>query len=709
MPTPEPTIAAAAAESATEGEASAKQAKVDLNPLTGAPYTRRFYELLEQRQRLPAWGAREELLKQLQKEQVVMLVGETGAGKTTQLPQILLDAGYHVQSGQIRALACVQPYDLAATSAAQRIADELEVPLGSYVGYHIRFDDKTSTDTLLRMVTAEAILREVLADPLLQKYSVILVDEVHTRTVHMDTLLGLLKGMLPNRPELKLVIMATSLEVRRMQGYFGGAPLLHMPGKMHPVELHYMTSGDKDYMRAAIRTVVQIHAAEPEGDILLFLTMEEDIEHACTQLRREALRLVEFGELVVASLHPNITLPQLQKVFEPAPAPKLPGVKPSRKVIVATGIAETSIAVDNIMYVVDPGFEQQRLYDPRTRLDSRHALPLSRSAAERRAQLAGRSGPGKCFRLAGEKAFKEQLLDAVYPEVMRCNLMGVVLLLKRLGVDDLLHFEFLDPPCPEALMRAIEALHGIGCLDDDGDVTDIGDKASKFPVDPLLAKMLLESPRHRCSNEALSIASMLCVKPVFLRPAGSTKQADEARGRFAHLDGDHLTLLNVFHAYKQHVQDGVGAEKFCGENYINAKALHAAENIREKLRSTMDILGLQMVSTDFQDKEYYPNIRRCLLSGFFSQVAHLDKEKLGLYLTMREAQEVSLHPSTSLQHKPQWVLFDEFVLTSRSFIKTVTQIRGEWLPDIAPAYYDLNTFPKNETRTALEKVITRRS
>lgn len=691
-----------------EDEQAAKQAKVDLNPLTGAPYTHRFYELLERRQKLPAWSAREDFLRLMQVGQVVIMVGDTGCGKTTQLPQILLDAGYHVQNGEIKALACVQPHSLGATCAASRVAEELEVPIGSYVGYNVKWDDKTSVDTLLRMTSAEALLREALVDPSLSRYSVILIDEAHTRTAAIDTLLGLLKRALGARPELKLVVMSASLDIRRMQNYFGGAPLLQIPGTRHPVEVHYLSSSDKDYLKAAVRTVVQIHSTEPEGDILVFLANEEDIDSACAQLRREALRLLEFGELVTCPLHASSTPLQASKAFEVAPVAKVEGGRPGRKVVVATEVAETSIALEGIVYVVDPGFERQHFFNPRTRLETSHAAPVSRVAQERRALRAGRSAPGKCFRLYAEKASKDLLPDFTYPEIMRTNLTSMVLLLKRLGIEDLVHFEFLDPPPPEALMRAFESLHHLGCLDDDGDVTEEGDKVSKFPVDPQLAKMLVDSPRHRCSNEALSIAAMLCVRPVFLRPTGSARQADDARGRFAHLDGDHLTLLNVFHAYKQHVQDGVEPTRFCGENYLSVRAMSQAEIIREQLGSIMVQIGLPMLSTDFNDKEYYPNIRRCLISGFFMQVAHLDKVKLGLYLTVREAEEVSLHPSSCLGTKPEWILFDEFLHTSRDFIRVATQVHGEWLFDVAPGYYeDLTRFPK-ETRGALERAMEKR-
>merc|ERR1712032_1133580 len=264
-----------------------------------------------------------------------------------------------------------------------------------------------------------------------------------------------------------------------------------------------------------------------------------------------------------------------------------------------------------------------------------------------------------------------------------------------------------DPPAPETLMRALESLNYLQCLDDDGNLTDIGDQASEFPLDPQLAIMLIMSPVHKCSNEILSIAAMLSVPNVFVRPKEHARDADEAKTRFAHLDGDHLTVLNVFHAYKQHTQDGMDPSNFCYENYVNARSMKAAESVREQLKRTMERLNLQMVSTDFHDKEYYPNIRRCLVAGFFMQVAHL--EKSGHYLTIRDNQVVALHPSTCLTHKPEWIIYNEFVLTSKNFVRTVTQVRGEWLLDIAPVYYDVKSFPKSEAKTQLERLISHRA
>lgn len=692
----------------TAGYDDCAEAKTVLNPLTGVPYTKRFYEFLETRQRLPAWGAREQFLQQMQKSQVVILIGETGSGKTTQLPQILLDAGYHVQHDKIRALACVQPCNLAAISGATRIAEELEVPLGTYVGYHVKFDDKTSGDTLLRMLSAEALLREILLDSLLSRYSVVLLDEADGRSAELDLAMSLVKRVLVDRPELKLVLTASSARIQKIQKYFGNAPALQMAGKSQPVELYHVPSEDKNLLRSAAQAIAEIHKSEPEGDILLFVATQDDIDFVSAVLRKSMAQALESKELIIARLSDKSTMAEVQLAVQSQPR-SLTDSSFCRRVVITTSVAEASIAVGAITYVIDTGFELQRHFNPRSRLESQHASPASKQSIARRAQRAGTAQrPGKCYRLYTEKAMKDSMPEITHPEIMRSNISHFVLFLKRLGIDDVVHFDFLDPPPPESLMRAFEALHWLNCIDDAGILTECGDKVNRFGLPPQLGKMLVEAPRHRCSSEALSIAAMMSVSPVFLRPSGKSRQADDARARFAHLDGDHLTLLNVFHAFKQHSQDGVEPEKFCGENHICTQALQQAEKTREQLRLISDHAGLPTVATNFQDPEYYPNIRRCVLAGFFMQVAHLENERTAGYATLLEAEEVSIHSSTSLQSKPEWVVFNEFTQTSRSFMKVVTQVRGDWLFDVAPHYFeDLTRFPK-EIQGALERAAAKR-
>merc|ERR1719450_1559181 len=396
--------------------------------------------------------------------------------------------------------------------------------------------------------------------------------------------MGVLKTVVSHRPDLKLVIMSATLDAGKFQGYFDNAPLMNVPGRTHPVEVFYTPEPERDYLEAAIRTVIQIHNSEASGDILLFLTGEEEIENACRQLRKEAVRYPESGDLTAVPLYSSLPPNQQQKIFETAPGPKFVGGPAGRKVVVATNIAETSITIDGIVYVVDPGFAKQKVYNPRIRVESLLVSPVSKASASQRSGRAGRTQPGKCFRLYTEKAYKTELTEQTYPEILRSNLGVVVLTLKKLGIEDLVHFDFLDPPAPETLMRALEMLNFLGCLNDEGDLTDLGDMASEFPLDPQLAKMLIMSPDFKCSNELLSIAAMLSVPNAFVRPKESARDADECKNRFAHLDGDHLTLLNVFHAYKQHAQDGVDPTTFCYENFVNARSMKSAESVREQLK-----------------------------------------------------------------------------------------------------------------------------
>jgi pre-mRNA-splicing factor ATP-dependent RNA helicase DHX15/PRP43 len=679
-----------------EAHRAAEALRSRINPWTGKPLSPKYFELMEKRRSLPIWEHKEAFLKLFREHQIVLLVGETGSGKTTQVPQFILEDLESVRQRQ-KQVACTQPRRVAAMSVSARVAEEMDVEHGQEVGYSIRFEDKSSPRTVLKYMTDGMLLREAMNDPLLERYACVILDEAHERTLSTDVLFGLTKEILKQRKDLKLVVMSATLDAGKFQKYFDEAPLLSVPGRLHPVEIFYTPEPERDYLEAALRTALQIHLCEPPGDILLFLTGEEEIEEACKKLSKDVAALgPEVPELRCLPLYSTLPPNLQQRIFEPAPPPRAPGQPPGRKCIVATNIAETSLTIDGIVYVIDPGFAKQKVYNPRIRVESLLVTPISRASAQQRAGRAGRTRPGKCFRLYTEKAFKKELLPQTYPEILRSNLSSVVLQLKKLGIDDLVHFDFMDPPAPETLMRALEQLNYLGALDDDGNLTRTGEIMSEFPVEPQLAKFLIASVEHRCSNEALSIAAMLSVQQCFVRPREALRQADEAKARFAHIDGDHLTLLNVYHAYKQAGE----SPQWCYENFVSARALKAADDVRQQLARIMQRFQLPLVSTDFASKDYYPNIRKALLAGYFMQVAHL--ERSGHYLTVKDNQVVSLHPSTTLDHKPEWVVYNEFVLTSKNFIRTCTEVRGEWLLELAPHYYDLENFPQCEARRALE-------
>jgi HrpA-like RNA helicase len=665
-----------------------------VNKYTGKPFSARFWQILSKRKGLPVWEYYKQFMDLVHENQVVVLVGETGSGKTTQIPQWLTEL-----HGSKKKVACTQPRRVAAMSVAQRVADEMDVTLGQEVGYTIRFEDCTSPKTILKYMTDGMLLREAMNDPLLENYGVIILDEAHERTLATDILMGLIKEIAKNRKDLKIVVMSATLDAGKFQQYFDRAPLLSVPGRTHPVEIFYTPEPERDYLEAAIRTVIQIHLCEEvEGDILLFLTGQEEIEEACKRIQREVESLgPDVGDIKCIPLYSTLPPNLQQRIFESAP-PTKPNGAVGRKVVVSTNIAETSLTIDGVVFVIDPGFAKQKVYNPRIRVESLLVSAISKASAQQRAGRAGRTKPGKCFRLYTEKAYQTEMQENTYPEILRSNLGTVVLHLKKLGIDDLVHFDFMDPPAPETMMRALELLNYLGALDDNGELTQLGSLMAEFPLDPQLSKMLIASTDFNCSNEVLSITALLSVPQIFMRPNEAKKQADEAKMRFAHIDGDHLTLLNAYHAYKQNSEDS----KWCYDNFVSFRSLKSADNVRDQLQRIMDRFGLKRTSTEFTSKDYYINIRKALCAGYFMQIAHL--ERSGHYLTIKDNQVVQLHPSTCLDHKPEWVLYNEFVLTTKNYIRTCTDVKPDWLILQASQYYDLANFPECEAKRQLLKL-----
>jgi pre-mRNA-splicing factor ATP-dependent RNA helicase DHX15/PRP43 len=639
-------------------------------------------------------------------------------------------------------IACTQPRRVAATSIAARVAEEMDVQLGEEVGYTIRFEDVSHpTKTVLKFVTDGMLLREAMSDPLLSRYSVIVLDEAHERTLSTDVLMGLLHEVLPKRGkgsehgELKVVVMSATLDAEKFQEYFDNAPLLKVPGRTFPVDVFYTLEPEQNYVEAAVRTTLHIHEHEGPGDVLVFLTGEQEIEQACDEIRTKAESLgKDMPELVVYPLYSSLPPSQQRLIFKPAPGPRIPGGPPGRKVVIgtlccwfeagawmfcmlvllgsnlcvlpfhpATNIAETSLTIDGVVYVVDPGFSKQKVYNPRVRVESLLVSPISRASARQRAGRAGRTRPGKCFRLYTEKSFHEDLIEATYPEILRSKMSNVVLTLKKLGIDDLVHFHYLDSPAAETLMRALETLHYLGALDDEGDLTELGYQMSELPLDPELAKLLLVSPDYGCSSEVVSIVACLSVPQIFMRPRDSAKAADAAKAQFICSESDHITMLNAYAAYE--ATPDHERKRWCYDNFINDRSILNAANVRKQLLGIMKKLGLPVVTSDRKGDGSFANtdIRKALTAGMFMHVAY--RQSTGEYLTVKDNQLVSLHPSTVLPMRPgpDWVLFEEFVLTKKNFIRTVTITSVDWLVEIAPHYFDLENFPECEAKYELEK------
>ncbi|KAI9137264.1 P-loop containing nucleoside triphosphate hydrolase protein [Paraphysoderma sedebokerense] len=434
---------------------------------------------------------------------------------------------------------------------------------------------------------------------------------------------------------------------------------------------------------------MQIHLTEPPGDILLFLTGQEEIDTASEILyeRMKALGPM-VPELIILPVYSALPSEMQSRIFDPAP----PG---SRKVVIATNIAETSITIDGIYYVVDPGFVKQNAFDPKLGMDSLIVVPISQAQARQRAGRAGRTGPGKCYRLYTESAYRNEMLANTVPEIQRTNLADTVLKLKAMGINDLINFDFMDPPPTQTLITAMEQLYALSALDDEGLLTRLGRKMAEFPLEPPLSKMLILSADLRCSEEILTIVAMLSVQNVFYRPKEKQAAADSKKAKFHQPEGDHLTLLTVYNAWK----GSKFSNPWCFENYIQARSMRRAQDVRKQLLGIMDRYHQDVVSCGRD----YNRVRKAICAGFFRHAAKKDPQEG--YKTLVEGTPVYIHPSSALFNKnPEWVIYHELVMTTREYMREVTAIEPKWLVEVAPNFFKEADPNKISKRKAKEKI-----
>ncbi|GLB35803.1 putative ATP-dependent RNA helicase DHX8 [Lyophyllum shimeji] len=621
----------------------------------------------DQRKSLPIYKLRDPLLQAIAEHQVLIVVGDTGSGKTTQMVQYLAEAGY-TEKGRV---GCTQPRRVAAMSVAKRVAEEVGCRLGQEVGYTIRFEDCTSPETKIN------------------QYSVIMLDEAHERTIATDVLFGLLKKAVKRRPDLKLIVTSATLDAEKFSKYFFGCPIFTIPGRTYPVEILYTKEPESDYLDASLITVMQIHLSEPPGDILLFLTGQEEIDTACEILfeRMKALG-PKVPELIILPIYSALPSEVQSRVFEPTP----PG---ARKVVIATNVAETSLTIPGIYYVIDPGFSKQNAYDPRLGMDSLVVMPISQAQARQRSGRAGRTGPGKCYRLYTEAAYRNEMLPNSIPDIQRTNLAATILQLKAMGINDLLSFDFMDPPPAQTMLTALESLYALSALDDEGLLTRLGRKMADFPMEPPLAKMLIASVELGCSEEILSIVAMLSVQTVFYRPKEKQGQADSKKAKFHQPEGDHLTLLTVYNGWKA----ANFSNPWCYENFIQARSMRRAQDVRKQLLGIMDRYKHDILSAGRD----YNRVRKAICSGYFRNAAKKDPQEG--YKTLVEGTPVYIHPSSALFNRnPEWLVYHELVLTTREYCHNVTAVEPKWLVEVAPQFFKVADANKISKRKRQEKI-----
>lgn len=444
----------------------------------------------------------------------------------------------------------------------------------------------------------------------------------------------------------------------------------------YPVHIYYTRSPEANYIDAAAVTVLQIHITQHLGDVLVFLTGQEEIE-ACQEILTERIKGLgsKIRELIILPIYANLPSDMQAKIFEPTP----PG---ARKVILATNIAETSLTIDGISYVIDPGYAKQNYFNARSGMESLVVNPISRASANQRAGRAGRVGPGKCFRLYTKWAFENEMEENTIPEIQRVNLGNVVLQLKSLGIHDLINFDYLDPPPAETLILALEQLYALKALNHKGELTSTGRKMAEIPVDPMMARMILAADQHKVVEEILTIAAMLSVNgAIFYRPKDKAIHADTARKNFFHPDGDHLTLMNVYNEW-------AGADyspQWCYESFIQHRSMKRARDIRDQLVGLMERVEVQLSSNPGDSIA----IRKAVTTGYFYHVARFSKG--GMYKTAKKSQTVMMHPQSCLtEDLPRWVVYHELVMTTKEYMRNIVVIDGKWLLEVAPHYYKDN-------------------
>jgi len=626
----------------------------------------------QQREYLPVYAVRDELMQVIADNQVIVIVGETGSGKTTQLTQYLHEDGY-TDYGMV---GCTQPRRVAAMSVAKRVAEEVGCKLGDEVGYAIRFEDCTSEKTLIKYMTDGILLRESLREADLDNYSAVVMDEAHERSLNTDVLFGILKKVVRRRRDFKLIVTSATMNSDKFSAFFGGVPIFNIPGRTFPVQIFHTQSPAQDYVDAAVRQVLAIHAGQPTGDVLVFMTGQEDIEATCFLI---ADRVGKMGQdvkpLLVLPMYSQLPADLQAKIFEAAPAG-------TRKVIVSTNIAETSLTVDGINYVVDCGYCKLKVYNPKIGMDSLTVVPVSQANARQRSGRAGRTGPGQTYRLYTENAYATELLAATVPEIQRTNLGNVVLLLKSLGVENLADFDFMDPPPKDNIQNSMYQLWIQGALDNTGALTRLGREMVEFPLDPALSKMLIVADQLGCTSEVVTVVSMLSVPSVFYRPAEREEESDAAREKFYVPESDHLTLLNVYNQWRKH---GYSAQ-WCTEHFVHIKALRRAREIRQQL---IDIMAQRKMAPKTAGNSW-DAVRKAICSCYFYNAAKM--KGIGEYMNVLNGMPAHLHPSSALfglGYTPDYVVYHELILTSREFMRCVTAVDAEWLAEQGPMFFEL--------------------
>ena len=646
---------------------------------------------------LPMSARRAEIVEALKVHNTVILAGETGSGKTTQLPKMLVEAGF-ARTGKI---AVTQPRRVAAQAVSRRIAEETKTEWGAYVGCQIRFSDRSSQTTRIKVMTDGILLNEIQHDPLLRQYSAVMLDEAHERSLNMDFLIGHFRKIRDKRPDLRLVITSATLDLEAFSAAFPGAPVIRVEGRTYPVELIYRPldeireeRGDISFTEAAAQTAKDIAATGDRGDILIFMPTERDIRETVALLEKNGPKPSE-----ILPLFGRLSAADQQRIFAPSR---------HRKIVVSTNVAETSLTIPGIRFVIDSGLARVSRHNAQTRTQRLPVEPVSQSAANQRKGRCGRVADGVCFRLYSEEDFSKRPFQTE-PEILRSNLAGVILRMLAFRLGDIREFPFLNPPLERTIRAGFVQLHELGAIDEEHRLTPMGREMAQLPVDPTFARILIQARREQCLREVLVIAAGLSIMDPRERPQENPGQADMMHKPFLHPESDFMTLLHIWDAYHDECENlSTGKlRRFCKEHFLNFLRMQEWRDLHGQLERAMSELeereSRNSNQTDRTSEASYDPIHRSILSGLLGNVARIDKD--GVYNATHN-RKAALFPGSSLAKgrrgaeiarlrrksgdpapdkapkMPEWIVCAGWMETSRLFARTVARVNPSWILDL---------------------------
>ncbi|MFA5824598.1 MAG: ATP-dependent RNA helicase HrpA [Gallionellaceae bacterium] len=644
---------------------------------------------------LPVVARREELAEAIDKHQVIIVCGETGSGKTTQLPKICLSLG----RGVLGCIGHTQPRRVAARSVAARIAQELKSELGGLVGYKVRFNDKVSPDTCVKLMTDGILLAEIHHDPLLRNYDTIIIDEAHERSLNIDFLLGYLRQMLPRRPDLKLIITSATLDAERFSKHFSGAPVLQVTGRTYPVEVRYRPpqqneEGDlQDVAQAICSALDELSIGGLRGDVLVFLPGEREIREAA-----EALRKHQHKGIEILPLFSRLSIAEQDRVFKPASG--------MRRVVLATNVAETSLTVPNIGYVIDSGLARINRYSVRQKVEQLRIENVSRAASNQRAGRCGRVMSGVCVRLYEEADFlqRPEFTDA---EIFRVSLATVILRMSALGLGEVEDFPFIEPPGSRAIADGYQLLQELNAIDDRRQLTPLGQELAKLPLDPKIARLLLAGRQYQCLNEILIIASALSLQDPRDRPAERREAADAAHQRFNDERSDFLAYIKLWawfqDALKHKKTNKLWATE-CRDKFLSSLRLREWHELHQQLHAQVSEMGMRFN----EQPASFEQIHKALLAGLLGNIGCKGVDREPYYLGPREIKFFIASNSVLAKKGAKWVVAAEIVETTKLFARCVARIEPEWLEEVGAHlikrhYYDAHWEKKAAQVAAWER------